>query len=67
MPDLPTITVTAAQASRVNAVFGSADAYRQWLRGSLRAHVLAVESSRLDAQHETEKRAALDTLNAELP
>lgn len=43
MPDLPTLTVTQAQADRMLAVFGTVEAYREWLRESIINHVLAEE------------------------
>ena len=44
MPDLPTFTVTAAQATRLLAVFGSAAKYKAWLREQIKREVVAHES-----------------------
>ena len=56
MPDLPTITVTQAQADRLLAVFpGGAAAYRAWLKATLAAHVI-----------EREREGVTEALKAEL-
>lgn len=79
MPDLPTLTVTDAQAQRLLEVFtdsvdpdtGQAltpqQAYRRWLRDTLVGHVLAQESIRLDQRAAEEKRRALTRLAEDLP
>lgn len=60
MPDLPTLTVTTAQAQRITTAFGSSLAYRQWLRSRVIDYVIQDESiDRLAAD-----RAALE---AEIP
>lgn len=43
MPDLPTIWVTATQATRITAAFGSTLAYREWLRQAVIDVVLSKE------------------------
>jgi hypothetical protein len=78
MPDLPTLTVTDAQANRILLAFGGqvdeagaaltpVQAYRRWLRESVRNHVLLVEGQKLDQQHNEAKRTALERLRGELP
>ncbi len=44
MPDLPTFTVTTAQATRLLAVFGSPAKYKAWLREQIKREVVAHES-----------------------
>lgn len=67
MPDLPTLTVTAPQATRLLAAFGTTAAYRAWLKTALLDEVQRREVRRLDEDANTAKRAALATLDAELP
>jgi hypothetical protein len=43
VPALPTLTITAEQAERCIAAYGSVAAYKQWLREQVAGHVLAVE------------------------
>lgn len=50
MPDLPTITVTDAQATKLLEFFGDADAYKAWLREAIK--------------REIRSRAQLDLINA---
>jgi hypothetical protein len=44
MPDLPTLTVTDAQAARLLTVFGSAQAYRDWLKATI-IHEMALREN----------------------
>lgn len=73
MPDLPTLTVTAAQLERLIAVFPGetnaekADAYREWLRVELRRYVLKAEMNVLQAEQAAERAAATEATIAELP
>lgn len=62
MPQLPTLTVSAVQADRLMAVFGSPEAYKSWLMKNLKARVMEVEleSAKADA------KAYLDTRRASL-
>jgi hypothetical protein len=77
MPDLPALTVTAAQATRILDTFTGqtddqgqtltpASAYRRWLKERLREKVLAAEARALDEAHNVSKRQALDTLAGSL-
>lgn len=43
MPDLPTFTVTSAQATRLLNAFGSTDNYKAWLRAQIIEFVLNKE------------------------
>lgn len=45
MPDLPTITVTAAQATRIQNTIGDATAYRKWLKEKIIQEVLHAETT----------------------
>lgn len=64
--DLPTITVTAPQATRLLAVFGDATGYRRWLKEALLDEVERREAHALDEAY-TAKAAALAALRAALP
>lgn len=70
MPDLPTLTVTAAQATRIQNAFPGAtnaekaEAYKAWLRNALRGHVKAMERATLYAEFEARmatSEGAVDT------
>ena len=43
MPTLPTLTVTQAQADRMMAAYGTAEAYKEWLRAAIVNYVTFVE------------------------
>ncbi|WP_426243673.1 hypothetical protein [Nocardioides sp. LHG3406-4] len=78
MPDLPTITVTPDQATRLLAAFADttdpvtgepltpAQAYKLWLRDQLVRYVLAQEGVRLDQAAAVIRRQTLDQLAADL-
>lgn len=40
MPDLPTISVTAAQATKLLNLFGSVDEYKRWLKEAVRVEAI---------------------------
>ena len=65
--ELPTLTVTAPQATRLLAVFDDAAGYRRWLKASLLDEVERREARALDDAHNTSKAAALAALRAALP
>lgn len=67
MPDLPTLTVTAPQATRLLAAFGDAAEYKVWLRQTLVDEVQRREAARLHEQANASIRAALAALEQELP
>lgn len=46
MATLPTITVTDTQVQRLLNAYGSATAYKSWLREQIIAYVLATEASK---------------------
>jgi len=47
MPTLPTIDVTAEQATRILATYGTAARYRNWLRRSIVSEVSRNEATQL--------------------
>lgn len=57
MPDLPTLTVTAEQEQRILAAFGTADAYRDWLRAQITTAVTRIEVNAIAAKMETQMDA----------
>lgn len=67
MPDLPTLTVTGPQATRLLAAFGTAAGYRSWLKQALLDEVQRREARALDEAHNEAKRVALAQLESELP
>ena len=72
MPDMPTVTVTDAQLTRLLAAFPGAngaqkaDAYRAFVKRNLREYVLLSEARTLDEQANVTKRDALAAIEAEL-
>jgi hypothetical protein len=67
MPDLPTITVTAAQATRMLAAFGSVANYKEWLRGRVVEEVQRFETRQIDEQAHVDKRTRLAEIEGALP
>jgi hypothetical protein len=79
MPDLPTLTVTAAQAQTLLAAFGdSIDpvtgqpltptvAYKRWLRDSLVQHVVAAKQIELDRAARDANQATLAAFSDGMP
>lgn len=63
MPDLPTLTVTQAQADRIVAAFGSVANYRTWLKEAVRDRVRNVEVEKIRAQSEADMKAKSDEVN----
>ena len=79
MPDLPPLPpVTQAQADRILATFQDETdaqgapltpqaAYRRWSMRNLKDRVLQFEASKIDLEQNVEKRARLQTVEAEMP
>jgi len=67
MPDLPTLTVTGPQATRLLQSFGDAAGYKKWLKQALLDEVQRREARTLDEAHNEAKRDALAALEAALP
>lgn len=72
MPDLPTITVTTAQATKALAAFGDVAGYKAWLRQAVQTevktrmwvqHQQAEEEARLERQAQYESE--LETLGGD--
>lgn len=72
MPDLPTLTVTTAQATRIQNAFPGAtqaervEAYRAWLRQALKGYVTAAEEARLRVRFDSDVQAAVASANSDL-
>lgn len=72
MPDLPTITVTSTQAQILLSVFPGAttaektEAYREWLRRQLVAHVKDVRRAVIQAEDEARLRESEAKTDAEV-
>ena len=66
MPDLPTITVTAAQAQRIQTAFGGVEQYKAWLRQAIRGYVKISEREALRLKYEADIAASEATVDGEL-
>lgn len=63
MPNLPTISVTDAQLSRITATFGSAANYRAWLKQQIKEAVFQKEADEIMAAAQEQiksKRSEVD-------
>jgi hypothetical protein len=68
MPSLPTIDdLTAAQATRVLAAYGSVAEYRVWLRAKVIEHVQKTELRALRATNRAAEAAAAEAVQGALP
>lgn len=63
MPDLPTITVTDAQAVRCLAAWGSVAAYKSWLQGQVVDYVKGAERAAALADVLAAQQAALAAID----
>ncbi len=66
MPNLPTITVTTAQAAQVLAAFGDAATYQEWLRTQVVEYVVRVEQARMQADAADSQLQMVARLRADL-
>lgn len=66
MPNLPTLTVTDEQATRLLAVFGDAAGYKTWLKQRLRDHVLGVERQRVFRESQEARDREIQQIDKEL-
>lgn len=66
MPDLPTLTVTAAQATRIQNAYGSVEQYRTWLRQAIRNYVKAMERETLQEQYVADLDASAAAVDSDL-
>jgi hypothetical protein len=62
MPNLPTLTVTEEQADRLLAVFGSVDAYKEWLKTTLINYVVSQEAAQKMDTIQSEAQADREAL-----
>ena len=67
MPELPTFTVTAAQAQRLLAVFGSAAEYKAWLRQQIKAKVIEHESAQAIDAYQAQRKQIDEEVSQILP
>lgn len=67
MPDLPTLTITDAQADRCLAAWGSVAAYREWLADAVRRYVRTSERAAVLEPLQQQLRDALAALDADDP
>lgn len=72
MPTLPTLTVTDAQATRIQNAFPGAttaekvEAYKAWLRQAVRGVVKAQEQDALRTKYEADVAASVTTVDNDL-
>lgn len=72
MPDLPTLTVTATQMTRITAAFPGAtnaekaDAYKAWLRQAIRDYVMLIDRRTLQTKFESDVAAVDSQVNTDL-
>ena len=64
---LPTITVTSTQATRLFETFGDADSYRKWLLRALRVEVIRVHTNTLIARDNEAREQELADFESGLP
>ncbi len=62
MPDLPTITVTAAQATKLLELFGDVPSYKKWLKEAIRRHAAVLSN-----QANQTVRDGIAAFEAEIP
>jgi hypothetical protein len=67
MPDLPTITVTGAQATRILAAFESVPNYKEELRQWVVDRVQQYELRQLDEENNVKKRDRATQIQSALP
>lgn len=67
MPDLPTITVTQPQATKLLALFGNANEYKKWLKEAVRQEAIRRQTVILNEEANTTVREALDAFKSEIP
>lgn len=66
MPDLPTITVTSAQATRITTAFGDVATYRAWLREQIKDYVVTKEAEAIYEQATAQMEASAAQVRADL-
>jgi len=66
MPDLPTITVTAPQATKLLELFGSAKEYKKWLKEAVRTEAIRRQTVVLAEAANSQVRDAIMAFEAEI-
>ena len=66
MPTLPSIEVTAAQATRIQDAFGGIEEYRAWLRQAIKDYVLNKEASEVRDTVQAQIDAIVNQVNTDL-
>lgn len=66
MPNLPTITVTDAQATRIQNAFGGVEEYKAWLRQSIKEYVVGKEVNVIRSQLQAQVEAKVAQVDTEL-
>lgn len=66
MPQLPTLTVTDAQATRLLAAFGTSAAYKEWLKNRLIEYVVEAEAMAERVSIEQNRVSQLNQLKSEI-
>ena len=67
MPDLPTITGTAPQATKLLELFGSANEYKKWLKGAVRVEAIRRQTVILSEIANQTVRDGVAAFEAEIP
>lgn len=67
MPDLPTITVTAAQATKLLELFGDVPSYKKWLKEAIRQEAIRRHAAVLSNQANQTVRDGIAAFEAEIP
>jgi hypothetical protein len=67
MPDLPTITVTAPQATKLLELFGSAAEYKRWLKEAVRQEAIRRQTVILAEAANSQVRDDIMAFEAEIP
>lgn len=67
MPDLPTITVTAGQATKLLNLFGDVPTYQKWLKAAVRQEALRRQTVILNEAANQSVQADLAAFEAQIP
>lgn len=67
MPDLPTITVTASQATKLLELFGDVAEYKKWLKEAVRAEAIRRQTVVLAEVANQSVRDGIAAFEAEIP
>lgn len=67
MPDLPTITVTAPQATKLLDLFGSAAEYKRWLKEAVRQEAIRRQTVILSEAANNTIRDAIMAFETKIP